>query len=101
MDKTMEIAVQSTVDIETANASKYLQQLCKHFAHKTNVTFDDKLGEIAFTMGDCHLKAHDGILSITVTVPNEAQLAQLQDVVVRHLVRFAFRETLRIDWRAA
>jgi uncharacterized protein len=34
-------------------------------------------------------------------VPNEAQLAQLQDVVVRHLVRFAFRETLRIDWRAA
>jgi uncharacterized protein len=94
------VQVRSVADIETANASKYLQQLCKHFGHKTTVTFDDKSGQIAFEMGNCQLEARDGILAVTLTATDAANMPRLQDVVVRHLVRFAFRETLQIDWRA-
>jgi hypothetical protein len=36
-----------------------------------------------------------------VTPSEVEKLADLQDVVARHLVRFAFRETLELDWRTA
>jgi hypothetical protein len=35
-------------------------------------------------------------------VPRTARLpTRLQDVIARHLLRFAFRETLEIDWSRA
>lgn len=91
----------SAAAIATPHASRYLQQLCKHFAHKCPVTFEPQSGQITFTMGDCRLGADDGVLNLALAAPDQAQLTQLQDVVARHLVRFAFREELRIDWRAA
>ena len=38
---------------------------------------------------------------MTVEASDPEALAQLQDVVARHLERFAFREELAIDWTAA
>jgi hypothetical protein len=91
----------SVAEIATPNSSKYLQQLCKHFQHKLPVTYDQHSGQIAFNIGECRLNAADGILKLTLTSPDDAQMANLQDVVARHLVRFAFREELHIDWRPA
>lgn len=93
-------AIRSTAEIATAHASRYLQQLCKHFAHKRDVTFTPAEGRIGFTAGDCHLKADDKTLALTVIAKSPAELPQLQDVVARHLVRFAFREELVFDWRS-
>ncbi len=95
------VAAQGEAHIATANASRYLQQLCKHFAHKLPVSFDPQAGQISFPSGECRLKAEDGVLKLTVAVPDAAQLAHLEDVVARHLLRFAFREELTIDWRPA
>ncbi len=86
-------------EVATANASRYLQQLCKHFAHKCPATFDPNHGEVTFTFGECRLDAQGPALGIALAAPDSAQLAQLQDVIVRHLLRFAFRETLDIAWR--
>ncbi|WP_426955767.1 DUF2218 domain-containing protein [Muricoccus radiodurans] len=91
----------SIAEVATPQASRYLQQLCKHFQHKRPVTFDAASGHIAFTIGDCHLTAADGALAMTATAPDVEQLAQLQDVIARHLVRFAFREDIPITWRPA
>ena len=91
----------SIADVTTPNASKYLQQLCKHFAHRHSATSDERSGEIAFADGACKLAAQDGTLTITVAGPDDARKAQLESVIERHLVRFAFRETLQIVWRAA
>ena len=91
----------SVADVATPHASRYLQQLCKHFAHRLPVTFDPAAGHIAFDGGDCRLAATDGLLSLTVTASGAEQRARLEDVVARHLVRFAFREDMTIDWRAA
>jgi len=87
--------------VATEHASRYLQQLCKHFAHKLPVTFDETAGQIDFSIGTCRLAAADGLLTLTLTAPDGSEMPQLQDVVVRHLVRFAFREELAIDWRPA
>ena len=41
----------SVARIDTDGASIYLQQLCKHFAHKLPVTHDAASGSIAFARG--------------------------------------------------
>jgi len=96
---TMTRDARSVAEIATPNTSRYLQQICKHFAHKRPVTFDPTTGSIAFSSGECRLEAGEDVLKLTVTTPVASQLEQLQDVVARHLVRFAFREDMRIDWR--
>jgi hypothetical protein len=87
--------------VATPRASRYLQQLCKHFAHKLPVTFDETAGRIPFSMGDCRLSADQGRLVLSLAAADADRLPQLQDVVARHLERFAFREDLHIDWRPA
>lgn len=87
--------------VPTEKASRYLQQLCKHFAHKLPVTFDEHAGSITFAIGECALAADDGALTITATSPGDAELEQLKDVIVRHLVRFAFREDIPVEWQPA
>lgn len=86
-------------EIATAHASRYLQQLCKHFAHKLPVEFDPAQGSIAFGPNQCRLAADEARLRIELTVPDAEEMPRLQDAVVRHLVRFAFREELAVAWR--
>ncbi len=90
--------VMATASIPTGHASRYLQQLCKHFAHKRPVTFDTLSGQISFAIGECRLAAHPAALRIVLGAEDREQMAELQDVVVRHLVRFAFREELSVEW---
>lgn len=94
-------AATSRTAIATEQASRYLQQLCKHFTHKLAVSFDEHAGEVAFSIGDCRLQADAAALHIDLSVPNAGDLEQLKDVVIRHLVRFAFREELQVDWQDA
>src|SRR5690606_3487034 len=39
--------IQSRCSVATTNGSRYLQQLCKHWAHKFEVEFDAERGRIA------------------------------------------------------
>lgn len=83
----------------TRNGSRYLQQLCKHWSHKGEVEFTPEAGTIAFPNGNSlTLKAHSDSLNMQVTVPDDVDLAHFQDVVDRHIIRFAFREDLVINW---
>jgi hypothetical protein len=84
---------------ETDNASRYLMQLCKHFAHKVPVTYDEHTGLCAFACGTAELTADMGTLRIRVSSEDADGLAQTKDVIESHLLRFAFRENLsRLDW---
>lgn len=87
-------------EVRTAHALRYLGQLCKHFAHKIPVVFDETSGHITFRLGTCALDAQEGMLRLTIEGPAET-ITELRDVVASHLVRFAFREDLAIDWRPA
>src|SRR5690606_19769978 len=85
----------------TEHASRYLQQLCKHFGHKMQVSFDERAGEITFPFGHCAMAATDGQLHITLTARDHDTMERLTQVVVSHLVRFAFREELAFAWTPA
>ena len=89
----------SVAEVATPQAARYLAQLCKHFQHKLPVTWDEKAGHIAFSMGECRLSAKDNLLTLSLASPGDAELERLQDVVARHLLRFAFREALDVQWR--
>jgi hypothetical protein len=91
----------SHAEIATASASRYLQQLCKHFAHKRPVEFDAAQGSIGFDIGECRLRADGERLLLDLVSPDGTQMSQLENVVERHLVRFAFREDLAIAWQPA
>jgi hypothetical protein len=91
---------QSVAKIESERASIYLQQLCKHFAHKLPVEFTPESGQITFSAGICRLEAKDGVLTLRTEAEDLAGVERVQDVVEKHLVRFAFREPPTFAWSA-
>ncbi|MER9182986.1 DUF2218 domain-containing protein [Mesorhizobium sp. M0159] len=91
----------SHVDVATELASRYLQQLCKHWAHKFPVEFDPNHGTIDLTLGRTVLDADPAALHIAVTTDEAGSLERLETVVAEHIKRFAFREELAFDWKRA
>lgn len=104
------MTVSSTTEVPTLHASRYLQQLCKHWGHNLAVTFDAANGTVTFPRnargadwpGDATFRMHareDG-LECRLEASAAGQLEALKGAVERHLDRFAFREApLRFDWR--
>lgn len=106
----MTAAVRSTAAVPTAHGSRYLQQLCKHWAHNLEVAFTAEEGRVVFPR-DARGADWPGDAAVTMTAMVETldcrieasdpgQLEALKGVVARHLDRFAFREApLAFDWR--
>lgn len=88
----------ATARVETPRASRYLRALCNHFDRKVQAEYDDNEGRIHFPFGECELHATDEALEIRVTAVSEVRLARARRVVADHLVRFAQKETLHVDW---
>jgi hypothetical protein len=86
---------------ETAHASRYLQQLAKHWSHKFAVEFTPTAATIDLPMGRCALAADDRALGVTLTGQPDADMDRFKSVVVEHLQRFGHRETLAFEWRDA
>jgi DNA-binding PadR family transcriptional regulator len=93
--------LRSAAEVRTPKAAGYLAQLCKHFAHKIPASYEGSEGRIGFPRGECRLRAEGEALTMTVEAGDREALEQLQDVVARHLLRFAFREELAVEWRPA
>ena len=88
----------SEARIATKLATRYLSQLCKHFAHRLPVTLTETEGSITFGIGSCTLAATPDALLLRATADNAEQRAELEGVVARHLERFAFREPVSVVW---
>lgn len=91
-------ALSSHADVHTEMASRYLQQLCKHFGHKIPAEFTPEAGTIRFPFGACTLKAADNVLALDVSAATEEDLERMRGVIGSHLERFAFRDTPTISW---
>ena len=100
----------STARVPTANGSRYLQQLCKHWSHNLAVEFDAERGRIVFLRdargadwpGDSVVTmiAHPEALECRIEASAEGQLEGLKGVLAKHLDRFAFREApLTFEWK--
>jgi hypothetical protein len=87
----------ATSRVPTPHASRYLQQLCKHWSHKFVVDFTAQNGRIELPMGVCILDADPEGLGLHLDTTSD-HLARMEDVIAEHIRRFAFREELRFDW---
>lgn len=84
--------------VATERASRYLQQLCKHWSHRFDVSFDATQGTIRFDGAVCRLAAAPEQLSLVLESDDRDLLARMCHVVAEHLKRFAFRETIEVAW---
>ncbi len=85
--------------IATANASRYLTQLSKHWSHRfPELTWNAERADIPLPPGPCVLEADAAGLSIALRSADEDGLTRLERVVAEHLQRFAFREAPEIAW---
>ena len=85
--------------VRTEHASRYLQQLCKHWSHKFSVDFDPHKGRVPFSeTAEVTFTADDAALTMVLSVADPEQQARMQGVIDDHLKRFAFREELDIVW---
>ena len=92
----------STAQVATAKPSPYMKQLCKHFGHKNEVTFDDASGEIRLSSGVCTLDASaPAQLALTATATDAESLERLTSVIGGHLERFGGSDELAVSWSAA
>ena len=100
----------AAADVPTPHASKYLQQLCKHWQHNLSVAFTPEHGTVTFPKdargadwsADALVTFDAGpdALSVRIDASGDAHLDAMQEVVARHLDRFAFREApLAFDWQ--
>ena len=99
----------ATARVPTQSASKYLQQVCKHWEHNLPVSFDAGHGEITFAKDArgadwpadalVTLDAEADILVCTINASAEGQRDGLKGALERHIDRFAFREVpLAYNW---
>lgn len=100
----------ATASVPTQNASRYLQQLCKHWSHNLAVEFTPDYGTVIFPKdargadwpgdGVVTFDAANDHLEVRIEASSPGQLEGLQGAVARHLDRFAFREApLTFEWR--
>ena len=106
------MTLSSVAHVPTAHASKYLQQLCKHWQHNLAVEFTPDHGTVTFpkdgrgaTWTSDALVTFDAgadALSVRIDASSDAHVEAMKGVVARHLDRFAFREApLAFDWKPA
>jgi len=93
--------LRSRADVVTDRPSPYLLQLCKHFRHKLDVTFDEGAGTIPFAFGRCELRAREGVLELEAIAATPAELERVENVIASHLVRFGRRHELSVAWSPA
>jgi len=85
--------------VPTANAAKYIQQLCKHWSHRLEVDLSDRKGVVKFPDAVATLEAGEAALLVTIEGEQSETVERMKGVVASHLDRFAFREApLRFDW---
>ena len=102
------MSTSATACVPTASASKYLQQVCKHWEHNLAVEFDATKGTIVFPKDARGANwAGDGLVTLTaapaalgcrIEASEAGQRDGLKGALARHIDRFAFRETLVWEW---
>jgi hypothetical protein len=89
----------SSANVATPNASVLIRRLCKHWAHKYPVTYDEQQGDVQLSKGRCVFQVIDELLHVRVEAASDDDLAHMERVVGEHLQRMAGKETLTFAWQ--
>lgn len=85
--------------VPTERAERYGRQLCEHFAHKIEASWDAARGVAHFEpAGTGHLQATDDALVLEAVADTEEGLQRVQAVLADHVERFGRRAELAVVW---
>jgi hypothetical protein len=86
--------------VPTAEAARYVEQLCRHWAHRLVVERSGQDARIVLPSGAVvGLLPTQAALEIELAASTPADLAEAKEVIRSHLDRFAFRESpLTFNW---
>ena len=88
--------------VPTESGWKYVQQLCKHWAHKLEVDLTEQKGVVKFAEATAVMTSDAQALTLEIEATSPDVLERMKGVVSSHLDRFAFREApLPFDWKSA
>ncbi|WP_043648616.1 DUF2218 domain-containing protein [Chitinilyticum litopenaei] len=92
--------VHSQTQITTELAKQYLFKLCKHFARKIPVDFDEHQGLARFAFGECRLLADASTLQFRLSAADDEQLQRLKRVLEDHLQLMRRAPDPALAWQA-
>ena len=90
--------IKSRAEVDTDKPVAYMRQLCKHFGHKVDASFDDDSGYIQFEFGRCELHSAERVLNLEVTATDAESHERMERVIGSHLERFGRRDELSVTW---
>lgn len=88
----------SRADVSTDHPGRYAKQLVSHLGRKLDFVIEGAVSTARIGTGTGQLVVGDGLLTLHASGRDEASLAAIQDVLARHLLRFATREELTVVW---
>ncbi|MEV4413853.1 GNAT family N-acetyltransferase [Catellatospora sp. NPDC049609] len=90
--------IYSTARVVTDRPHRYIKQLVSHMGRKVPTRLDEERGSVMFSVGSCLLVAATGHFDMIVKAGAADAVAAVEDTMTGHLLRFATRDTLTIDW---
>ncbi|WP_170763281.1 DUF2218 domain-containing protein [Ruegeria lacuscaerulensis] len=98
----MSAQLTSTARVALSPASRYLQQLAQHFAHKVDVEQTKATAKVTLSYGYFELSTEgEDTLIMRTFADTDEHLKRLEHVAASHLERFAFRDPPEITWSEA
>ncbi|MFI7523427.1 GNAT family N-acetyltransferase [Micromonospora globbae] len=88
----------STARVVTHRPHRYIKQLVSHMGRKVPTALDQDRGSIMFSLGSCLLVASTAHFDMIVKAGTADAIAAVEDTITRHLLRFATKDTLTVDW---
>ncbi len=92
--------VRSIARVITPTPQRFAKQLISHLGHRVPVTLDGEVAQLTFGSGTGTVSSGDGELLLQAESATAAGLAEVQDVLARHLVRFGERQELTVTWES-
>ena len=91
----------SRAEVATATPERYARQLVTHLGHKAPVEETPDGAVLTFGSGRGIVRPGDGVLVLVAEAAAQQQLAEVQEVLGRHLERFGRRAELVVNWSPA
>ena len=85
--------------VNTKKGAKYVQRLCKHFAHKVQAHWQETQGQVQFEMGTTDIFASTDALTLICKANNAIDLGDIVDTIDQHFQRFAKADQLVLEWQ--
>ncbi|MDI2098178.1 DUF2218 domain-containing protein [Ruicaihuangia caeni] len=84
--------------IATERPERWSKQLVSHLGRRAAIEETSEGRALALSKGTGIVSTGDGALTLIARGSDEEHTAAVQDILQRHLLRFATREQLTIEW---